>query len=178
MYQKPFHYKNYYLCDNIKEVPIPVNRAKDFIKAYCKPLNSRYMVNISFKNGSGHVFNLVNEDYDVYVCDATVQKYWPLEDSDYFNDISKASLFRIDNKAISNTDIINKIFTDKYRYQFDTTDGKKYYSIMDGLKEIGEKNRVYHIIENSKYIGKIKCLGRTNEYYHWLNAYVWKYEWV
>ena len=153
---------------------------------------SRAFISTRWTSGSGHVFNLINIDGEIYLMDATAERFKLISKSDYLkNKADKVVLVRSD-KGTVDKDLVDTTFEkceDRFHLDFEkggTIRSPATNSIIGFLRLIANKEGETFVVnqyteKTGEYrkIGKVRTLDKNRTYTDGeFKLVAWDYEWV
>ncbi len=182
--------QNWMMFKNAKPTPIsgdPVESITKTMKSWGK--GSRAICALSWKSGRGHVFNVLNIDGEIYLADASANRFKSLSSSNYVKnetDVKKSlGLIRTDSGS-PDKDMLDATFDEEGRpysatmLPDETTIKSKFISILQALNAYSSGNKdisskTFEINFKGKKIGIVKPTEIVQTYGDSIR--VWGYNW-
>lgn len=184
----------WHLLKSIDPITIPGSEAVKKIEDTMKDWGNgaRAIISTRWNSGSGHVFNLINIRDEIYLMDATAERFKLVSKSDYLKNKTKEAILVRSDKGTVDKDLVDATFEEcKDRFHLDFEKGGTIrspatHSIIGFLRLIahkeGETFVVNHYTEKTgeyRKIGKVRTLDKDRTYTDGeFKLVAWNYEWI
>ena len=185
----------WHLFRKIDPVVIPGKDCVSKIESTMKKWGNgaRAIISTTWESGSGHVFNLINIQGEIYLMDATAERIKLVSKSDYLKNKTKQAILIRSDTGTPDEDLIDATFekcTDKFHLGFEkggTIRSPATHSILGFLRLIANKEGEVIVVnwydpargDTYEKIGKVRTLGINRTYSDGEFKYVaWDYEWL
>ena len=152
---------------------------------------SRAICSLTWKSGICHVFNVLNIDGEIYLADASANRFKPLKSSNYVKNETNVKeslgLIRSDT-GTPDKDMLDILFGDddaRSKYTVTEMPGNvtvkmRFNSVLSALnhylKDSKSTSKTYEIYARGKKIGTVKPIEVVDKYGS--DFFVWSYKWI
>lgn len=185
----------WHLFKKIDPVVIPGKDCVSKIESTMKEWGngSRAIISTRWNSGSGHVFNLINIREEIYLMDATGERFKLVSKSDYLKNKTKEAILVRSDKGTVDKDMVDATFeecTSKFHLDFEkggTIRSPATHSIIGFLRLIAHKEGEVFVVnwydpargDTYEQIGKVRTLDKDRTYSDGeFKLVAWNYEWI